>query len=264
MTPQVFICKKCGKRVSRATRVGKNKYCSVLCAIRFHNAHRHVPRGKESHMWGGGKTISGGYVRIMSRGHHEASSSGYAFEHRVVMEKKIGRDLLPSETVHHKNGIKTDNRISNLELWSSRQPEGQRVIDKIRWAIHTIRLYEPTLKFETRLVRYKFSFKAPEEDKSSGKIVRDKAGYVTVPIQKMVGGIKVNRRTQAHRIIFSEWLGRPLMKNEKIHHKNGVRDDNRISNLELWHTGQPKGQHVVDKVKWAKEILKLYAKEKKR
>ena len=55
-------------------------------------------------------------------------------EHRVVMEQHLGRPLLPHENVHHKNGIRDDNRIENLELWSTSQPYGQRVEDKIAWA----------------------------------------------------------------------------------------------------------------------------------
>ena len=50
------------------------------------------------------------------------------------MEEKLGRTLAAHETVHHRNGIRADNRPQNLELWSSRQPKGQRVEDKIDFA----------------------------------------------------------------------------------------------------------------------------------
>jgi len=67
--------------------------------------------------WRGGRTVSSeGYVLVMKKGHPFANKDGYVPEHRLIMENIIGRILLRSECVHHRNGIKDDNRPENLEI----------------------------------------------------------------------------------------------------------------------------------------------------
>lgn len=65
-----------------------------------------------------------------------------------------------------------------------------------------------------------------------------------------------------HRSVMEQILGRPLETHENVHHINGVRNDNRAENLELWSTIQPSGQRPCDKIEYAVQILSLYAPEK--
>ena len=81
--------------------------------------------------WGDRK----GYVHVKAPpGHPNARKDGYMFEHVLVVSRMLGRPLLPHEQVHHRNGVKSDNRPENLELWAGHQPKGQRVEDLVRWA----------------------------------------------------------------------------------------------------------------------------------
>jgi hypothetical protein len=73
--------------------------------------------GNKHHQWKGGKYKTGdGYIFIYSPNHPNKTKMGYVLEHRLIMEKHLGRYLTKDEVIHHINHIKDDNRIENLML----------------------------------------------------------------------------------------------------------------------------------------------------
>ncbi len=98
--------------------------------------------GKDNPRWKGGKQMNKfGYILIYDPENKKSNKTGYTLEHRYIMSQKMGRALLKNETVHHKNGNRSDNRIENLELWSHSHPFGQRVIDLLKFSEEIIKLY---------------------------------------------------------------------------------------------------------------------------
>lgn len=103
------VCRTCRREfeVKRHEALkGHGKYCSSACYPRRASASR----GAAHHNWTGGRRINlAGYVEIRVDGR-------YRYEHRVVVERAMGRRLSRNEIVHHKNGDKQDNRLENLEV----------------------------------------------------------------------------------------------------------------------------------------------------
>jgi hypothetical protein len=113
-----FIRELCNTHYQRAQRCGDENYVPQI-----------APKGT-------GFINKAGYRIILD------GNGGKIKEHRLVMEQHLGRKLLSHENVHHKNGNKSDNRLENLELWSTKQPQGKRIEDLIFYAKEILSLYE--------------------------------------------------------------------------------------------------------------------------
>ena len=76
-----------------------------------------IPKGEEHYNWKGGKYVTDGYALIYQPCHPKSKTrKGYIPEHRLVVEKHLGRYLTDDEIVHHINKDTQDNRIENLEI----------------------------------------------------------------------------------------------------------------------------------------------------
>lgn len=129
-----WICKcDCGKETIVASN-NLHSGCTKSCGCSHHDSRRGMN-------FKGGHHNKDGYLVL--RGEDRHGRWRERSQHILVMEKAIGRKLVKGETVHHKNGIRNDNRIDNLELWSKNHPPGQRVEDMINFCIDYLSEYAP-------------------------------------------------------------------------------------------------------------------------
>jgi hypothetical protein len=128
--------KCCSRKCSDLSRVGAipwNKGTKGIMPISWMKGKHHTletkqkisimakkRKGEKASRWNGGRTIAKkGYIYILKPNHPFHNYSGYVPEHRLTIEKHIGRYLKPQEVVHHINGITGDNRIENLMLFNN-------------------------------------------------------------------------------------------------------------------------------------------------
>lgn len=138
------LCKNCSKplKFDELDYSRRRVTCSAQCRRELHSKSMRAAYATKEII---ARPARHGYLRISVPDSNGGRAKEY-LEHRYVMEQFLGRAMLPGETVHHKNGVRSDNRLENLELFTGRHGPGQRVKDQIAWAIEMAQLYPEFLR----------------------------------------------------------------------------------------------------------------------
>lgn len=150
---QKYCSKECSKLAARKRKdfciicekeiefsASKKKYCSKECLSIGRESTASVPIGTLR------ETIDKYILIKVPKNYFGSHKNGWILQHRYVMEQHLGRALTKNENIHHKNGDRSDNRLENLELWGTKQPIGQRVVDKVAHAKEILKKYEEELE----------------------------------------------------------------------------------------------------------------------
>jgi hypothetical protein len=136
-----------GQQACAVERCHEVTYARSMCRVHYRRFMKHGDAqadrpirspGREGHVHHGYRVVS---VPKQERWLVDGRTS--ELEHRLVMARMLGRPLTTDESVHHRNGDRLCNRPDNLELWSRWQPRGQRVADKLQWAVELLERYTP-------------------------------------------------------------------------------------------------------------------------
>lgn len=122
----IRVCKYCEQKY-----LVRAKSATIYCSRKCFGLDE---RGENNPNWIAGRKITAeGYILVKHHTHPNRSKhNNDVLEHRLVMEQILGRYLEPYENVHHRNGIRTDNRPENLELWVKKQPSGARFSEAVK------------------------------------------------------------------------------------------------------------------------------------
>jgi hypothetical protein len=149
LQPAVPLARRKQPRVCTVLGCTRATHAQGLCRTHHKRLDRHgdvraeIPvRLAEGQGW-----LSHGYryVPVPATLRHLTNGEPSIAEHRLIMAIHLDRPLRRDEVVHHVNGVKTDNRIDNLELWTTYHPKGQRIPDKVAFAVELLRRYRPDL-----------------------------------------------------------------------------------------------------------------------
>ena len=172
--------------------------------------------------------------------------------HRGIVQKNLGLCAMHRERLRKTGSVGTAESVGELN-------QGPCMVEGCKNAAKTKRLCQTHYQ---RLLKYGDPLGVSERTKRRlKKPGQPRNGYWVV---FMPGHPAANKNGYAfeHRVVMSNYLGRPLRRGENVHHINGNKLDNRIENLELWAKGQPTGARVRDKLAWAEEIIAKYGPER--
>lgn len=180
--------------------------------------------------------------------------NGKILEHVFILSNFLNRTLdLKREKIIHIDKNRSNNEIKNLRI------ENKYELCKLENCEFRIHAQDLCSKHYARFIKYGDPSSILRREPGSGSINENGYKLIWNPNHP---NANASGRILEHRLIMSNFLNRPLLDTEYVHHKNGNRMDNRIENLELCcNQSQPPGQRVEDLIKWAYEILNKYDKE---
>lgn len=238
--------KKC--QIDGCNNGAGGRYCATHYArIRKYNDPHYISRARN-----GQGSITGKYKVLYKPDHPNSWKNGKIYEHIYLMSQLLGREIRKNEKVIHLNGNTLDNRIENLRLEKKKYKcVAPSCLEKIRCKGLCEKHYRAAIAHGDPNIKLR---------NLNGEGTINQYGYRLLFMPEHPNS-NASGRILEHRYIMSKKLGRPLRKNENVHHINGNKLDNREENLELWIKSQPPGQKAKDMLKWAREIIIKYGHE---